>query len=126
MRVLLTRWFDRFARREWIADTALLEAIERAARGLVDAELGGGLIKQRVARAGGGRSGGYRVIVAFRAGDRAVFLYGFAKSERENIAADDLEDLRDLAGGWLAAGPERIAAALDDGAIRELLDERET
>jgi len=52
---------------------------------LIDAELGGGLIKQRVARSGGGRLGGYRTVIAFRAAQRAVFLYGFAKSERDNI-----------------------------------------
>src|ERR1700683_1838925 len=59
-------------------------------RGLIDADLGSGLLKQRVARAGEGRSGGYRTIIAYRAGDRAVFLYGFAKNERDNIGDDEL------------------------------------
>ena len=62
MEVFKTRWFARFARQERIADSSLREAIERAERGLIDADLGGGLIKQRVARPGRGRSGGYRVI----------------------------------------------------------------
>lgn len=75
----------RFARRERIRDSSLCEAIRRAERGLIDADLGGGIIKQRVARPGQGRSGGYRTVLAYRSGDRAVFLYGFAKSERENI-----------------------------------------
>ena len=70
-------------------------------RGLVDAELGGGVVKQRVARAGQGRSGGYRMLIAYRAGDRAVFLYGFAKRERENVDADELLTLREIgARGW--------------------------
>jgi hypothetical protein len=59
--------------------------VRRADRGLVDADLGGGVIKQRVARTGQGRSGGYRMLLAYREGHRAVFLYGFSKSERENI-----------------------------------------
>ena len=63
----------RFTRRERISDRNLREAIERAERGIVDADLGGGLIKQRVARAGQGRSGGYRMLVAYRVRDRAVF-----------------------------------------------------
>ena len=54
MQVLKTRWFARFARQEKIADAGLREAIERAERGLVDADLGGGLIKQRVAGEGRG------------------------------------------------------------------------
>ena len=82
MRVFKTRWLARFARREQIRDTSLCEAIQRAGRGLIDADLGGGLIKQRVAREGQGRSGGYRMIVACQAEGRAVFLYAFAKNER--------------------------------------------
>jgi hypothetical protein len=116
LRVFKTKWLGRFARRERITDASLLEAIERAERGIIDADLGGGLIKQRVARPGQGRSGGYRMIVVYRTKDRAVFLYGFAKSERENIEAADLEDLRLIAADFLAAddkGFERIVAQQD-------------
>jgi len=84
VQVYKTKGLARFARRERIADVSLAEAIDRADRGLIDADLGGGLIKQRVARQGQGRSGGYRTIVAYRTKDRAVFLYAFAKNEREN------------------------------------------
>lgn len=79
MRVYKTKWFARFAKRERISDEALCEAIERAEQGLIDADLGGGLIKQRVARLGGGKSGGYRTIVAYRAKNVAIFLSAFAK-----------------------------------------------
>ena len=116
MRVFKTKWLGRFARRERITDASLLEAIDRAERGLIDADLGGGLIKQRVARPGQGRSGGYRMIVVYRTKDRAIFLYGFAKSERENIEASDLEDLRLIASDFLAADDkdfERITAQQD-------------
>ena len=116
MRVFKTKWLGRFARRERITDASLLEAIERAERGIIDADLGGGLIKQRVARSGQGRSGGYRMIVVHRTNNRAVFLYGFAKSERENIEASELEDLRLIAADFLAAndeGFERIIAQED-------------
>ena len=69
---------------------SLCEAVGRANRGLLDADLGGGVIKQRLARRGQGRSGGYRVLIAYRARVRSIFLYGFAKSERENIEEDEL------------------------------------
>ena len=90
MRIFKTKGVARFVRRERISDRSLREAIERAERGIIDADLGGGLIKQRVARSGQGRSGGYRMLVGYRMRDRAVFLYGFAKSEQDNIDADQL------------------------------------
>ena len=85
MRLYLTKWVTRFVRRERIGNGSLVQAVARAELGLIDADLGGGIIKQRVARAGQGRSGGYRVLIAYRADERAVFLYGFAKRERDNI-----------------------------------------
>ena len=75
MRTFKTKPFARFASREDIADEALCDAVKRAARGMVDADLGGGVIKQRVARRGQGRSGGFRTIVAFRGRERAFFVY---------------------------------------------------
>lgn len=114
----------KFARRERIADASLKEAIERAEHGLIDANLGGGLIKQRVARPGQGRSGGYRMLVAYRTKSRAVFLYGFAKNERENIEPDELLTFRDIAADLLAADSARIAEAIENGVLQEIdLDE---
>ena len=126
MRIFKTKLVARFADKERIADDSLSEAIERAARGLVDADLGGGIIKQRVARPGRGRSGGYRMLVAYRSGDRAVFLYGFAKSERENIGPDELLTLREIGAAWLAADDKRIAGAIEDGALQEVKNDEES
>jgi hypothetical protein len=126
MQVFKTRWFARFARHEKITGASLREAIARAQRGLIDADLGGGLIKQRVARQGQGRSGGYRVIVAYRALGRAVFLFGFAKNERENISPDELVFLRELAENWLAAGAARIRREIEAGNLQEIEDGEET
>lgn len=81
MQAFKTRWLSRFARHERIADASLLEAIVRAESGLIDADLGRGLIKQRVNRRGQGRSGGYRMMIAYRVEDRAVFFYG-SRNER--------------------------------------------
>ncbi len=102
MRVFKTKLFAKFARRERIADASLFEAIERAGQGLIDADLGRGVIKQRVARQGQGRRGGYRTLIAYRFGDFAAFLFGFAKSDRDNIGADELDDLQAIAGQWLS------------------------
>ena len=120
MRVFRTKVFDRFARRERIADDVLIEAIDRAERGLVDADLGGGVIKQRVARPGQGRSGGYRTIVLLRSGIRAVFAYGFAKKDRDNIGRDELEAFRALADELLNYDSTVIERAVAANALIEV------
>jgi hypothetical protein len=120
VQVYKTKGLARFARRERIADASLAEAIDRADRGLIDADLGGGLIKQRVARQGQGRSGGYRTIVAYRTKDRAVFLYAFAKNERENIDPDELAELRKLGLNWLNAPARKMNEAIADGSLQEV------
>jgi hypothetical protein len=125
MRIYKTRWLARFARQQHIADASLREAIVRAEQGLIEADLGGGLIKQRVARLGQGRSGGYRMIVAYRMKDRAVFLYGFAKNERENIDRPELEALREIAAIWLNANAERIALGIAEDELQEVPNDRE-
>jgi hypothetical protein len=120
MRIYKTRWLARFARHERITDQSLREAIARAESGLIDADLGGGLIKQRVARKGQGRSGGYRMIVAYRAKDRAVYFYGFAKSDRENIEPDELLTMREIAAELLARDADQIAEAIRNNKIEEV------
>lgn len=120
MQIFKTKWLARFTRHERIADASLREAIERAERGLIAADLGGSLIKQRVARKGQGKSGGYRMIVAYQTKDRAVFLYGFAKSERENIDPSELATLREIATTWLNATAERIALGIAEDELQEV------
>lgn len=114
--------FSRFARSENIVDKTLAEAVERAERGLVDADLGGGLIKQRVARKGQGRRGGYRVLIAFRTGDFAVFLFGFAKSAEENLDIRQLTVLRRVAASWLSTDAAAIQRAVEDGELVEVIE----
>jgi hypothetical protein len=119
LRIFETKWFARFARKEKIEAARLREAIERAEEGSVDAELGGNLIKQRVSRRGGGRSGGFRTVIAYRAKTRSIFLYGFAKNVTANIDRDDLEILRKLAGRFLAMNDKELERAV---AEKELIE----
>lgn len=125
MEILGTRWFAWFVRREGITDRSLSAAIARAERGLVDADLGGGLIKQRVARRGQGKSGGYRTIIVYRSKKRAVFLYGFAKSEQENVDSETLRSLKRVGEGWLSADASTIREALDDLSLQEVENDEE-
>ena len=87
----------------------------------MDADLGGGLIKQRVARSGQGRRGGYRVLIAMRQGDFAVLLFGFAKSAQDNLDDRQLNLLRGLAASWLSAGAATIKKAVEQGELVEAL-----
>jgi hypothetical protein len=115
-----TKAFARRARQEGISDEQLHEAVERAARGLIDAELGGGLIKQRIARPGRGRSGGFRTIIAWRAKDRSIFVYAFAKNMRDNISDAELADLEDLAALFLGYSSKEIDRAVAAGELLEV------
>ena len=120
MQTFKTKAFARFAKREALEDAALHEAVRRAREGLIDADLGGGVIKQRVARKGEGRSGGFRTIVLFRRGELAFFVYGFAKSDRANLRRNELATFRLLADEYLALNPDEIAAAQAVGSIIEV------
>ena len=120
MRIFKTKLFARFARRERISDGALCEAVSRVEKGLVDADLGGGVIKQRIARQGQGRSGGYRVLIAFRDKERTIFVYGFAKSDRDNIDDQELAVVREVSASWLAADTKMIGLALAQGLLIEV------
>jgi hypothetical protein len=119
-RVFKTRWFQRFARKEKIRDAVLLDAVVRAEQGQLDADLGGGVIKQRIARPGQGKSGGYRTIILFKQGQRAVFVYGFAKSEKENIDADEEKQFKEAARHMLRLTEKQIAELVKGGDFVEV------
>lgn len=98
-----------------------MQAAADVAAGNFDADLGGGVFKQRVARPGSGKSGGYRT--SFRAGRHSFFVYVFAKSERANISAKELRALKKLADELLGYSSARIAAAEKAGELIELVDD---
>jgi hypothetical protein len=115
MRLFATKEFARQARKNRVRDEDLKEAVQRAEEGLVDATIGAHLIKQRVAREGKGRSGGYRTIIFLKEGDRAVFLHMFEKSQQANLTALEEEAYRDFA---------KVLAVLDDEAFAAAAEKR--
>jgi hypothetical protein len=119
VRIFKTKTLAKFTRQNRIVDSSLVSAVERAMRGLIDADLGGHIIKQRVARPGEGKRGGFRLLIGFGS-QRSVFLFGFAKNERENIEAAELKTLREIAETFLKADEEKIAQALKDGTLIEV------
>jgi hypothetical protein len=120
MKIYKTRWFNRWSRKQDIEDSALCDAVREIAGGLFDADLGGGLIKKRVARPGKGKSGGFRTLLATNQGDLWIFVYGFAKNERSNINRDEEEQLKELAKDLLSLAPEGIELFKDEGKLFEV------
>jgi hypothetical protein len=120
VRILATRWLPASPDGKAFADAELREAVRRAERGLVDADLGGGVLKQRIARPHAGKRGGFRSIVIFRAGERAIFVYGFAKSDRATIRKDELLGFKRLAAEMLGYDDAALAKAVASGALEEV------
>ena len=120
MRIFKNAWFERFARKQKIQDAVLREAVRRAEQGLIDADLGGGVIKQRVARAGQGRSGGYRTLILYRQAHRAFFVYGFAKSQQANISDEEEAAFKKAARHVLELTDEQLATLIQNGQFSEV------
>ncbi|MDF9435884.1 type II toxin-antitoxin system RelE/ParE family toxin [Chromohalobacter israelensis] len=123
MRIFKNAWFERFARKQKLDDAALRDAIQRAEQGLVDADLGGGVIKQRVARPGQGKSGGYRTIILYRQAHRAFFVYGFAKSQQSNISDDEKAAFKQAAQHILDLSEEHLVEMIRRGQFSEVEDD---
>ena len=121
MQTFKTKAFARFADHEGLEDAALCVAVLRAREGRIDADLDGGVIKQRIARKGGGRSRGFRAVVLYRHGELAFFVYGFAKSSRKNLRRDELIAFRVLADEMLGLTGAGLSAALANGTIIEVV-----
>ena len=117
MRAFKTKWFARWARREGLGDGALAIAVAEMERGLIDAQLGGQVVKKRVPLPGRGKRGGTRTLLAFRQGEKAFFIYGFAKNERSTVSDDELNALKLLAKEVLSYGPAKLAKTINAGEL---------
>ena len=119
-RVFKTRHFARWMRKTDLSNEALCYAVDEMIQGLIDADLGGGVVKKRVGLSGRGKRGGARTLVATNKGNRWFFVYGFEKNDRANIFEDELEALKDLAEQLLARTGKQLAEALNDGTLSEI------
>lgn len=118
-RVFRTRHFHRWARKTELTDKALSLAVIEMSQGLIDADLGGGVVKKRIAVGARGKSGGVRILIATNKGDRWFFLFGFAKHTRANITVTELEALRSLASDLLKLTVSQLQEAVENGSLQE-------
>ena len=121
MKVFQNAWFGRFARKKKIGVDVLWDAVERAENGQVDADLGGGVIKQRIARPGESKSKGYRSIVLFRKGESSFFVYGFSKSELGNIRNDEEAQFKKMAKHVLSLTDAQLSELVANGQFEEVV-----
>ena len=122
-RVFKTRHFKRWMRKTELTDDALCAAVLEMVEGLIDAELGGGVVKKRIGIAGRGKRGSARTLIATNKGSRWFFVYGFEKSDRANISSDELEALQALASDLLALSGKELSQAVEDTTLEEICND---
>ena len=122
MQIFQTKWFAHWADKEGLSSRTLCAAVAEMSQGLVDANLGGHVVKKRVSLGGRGKSGGVRTLLAFKTNDKAFFLYGFAKNQQSNITEKELKALKLLAAKLLAYDGRQLANAM---AAQELYEVKE-
>ena len=125
MSIYKTKEFSKFARKAGLGSAEMLEAARALASGQWDADLGGGVYKQRIAREGGGKSGGFRTIILFKVGGHSFFVHGFAKNEKANITPKELKALKALASTFLGFDAEALKTASAAGEIAEVKNDGE-
>ena len=123
MRVFKNKWFQKWAAKEGLSDEVLLTAVEEMEDGLIDAELGGHVVKKRVALPGRGKRGGSRTLVVYQQSNKAFFVYGFAKNERANISVKQLKVLKLLATQLLGYTNSALVKATKAGELIEVNDD---
>jgi hypothetical protein len=119
-RVFKTRHFSRWMRKTELSDSALCVAVVEMERGLIDADLGGGVVKKRVGLPGRGMSGGARTLVATNKGNRWFFVFGFEKNERPNVTSKELEAVQKIAADLLKLTSKDLDAHVELGELQEI------
>lgn len=119
-----TKHFSRWAAKAGITDAVLSVALQEMKKGLIDADLGGGIIKKRVALPGKGKRGGARTLLATNKNDRWFYVYGFEKNEKDNVTTKELDALKLLAGDLLNLSAEQITEAISSGVLLEVKHEK--
>jgi hypothetical protein len=115
MQIFKNRWFDKWAKKEKLMDSVLITAVAEMEQGLIDAELGGHVVKKRIPLPGRGKRGGARTILAYRIEEKAFFIYGFAKNRQDNLNATELEALQILAADILG---------YDNATLKKLVEQK--
>ncbi|MFZ4762261.1 MAG: type II toxin-antitoxin system RelE/ParE family toxin [Alphaproteobacteria bacterium] len=121
MKIYKSKSFAKFTKKEGISNQKLFDTVNDAEKGIIYADYGDGVIKQRISRKGGGKSGGYRSIVLFRVGNRAFFVHGFAKKDAENITPNEIMFFKEIASIHLHCSDQEIDLLVNKGIYQEVV-----
>jgi hypothetical protein len=120
MKKLSTKWFRKWSKKANLSNQDLLETIQNLESGLSVSDLGGNLYKVRVKREHSGKSAGFRTIIVFKSGDKAIFIYGFGKNEKDNINKSELQYLKKLGHDLITLDPRQLKLAISKGVLLDL------
>jgi hypothetical protein len=120
MRILVIKEFSKWAKGCDLTDDLLCDAVDEIERGLIDADLGGHLLKKRIATKGKGKSGSVRTLLTFSQGNRTIFMYGFEKSERANVTLKEKKMLQELGKFYLSLTDTELDSRIKSRVLREI------
>jgi len=120
MDIFKSKWFNKWALKEGLSDRALIDAVRDLENGLNDGDLGAHVYKKRAAAVGQGKRGGYRTIVAFKVADKAFFIFGFSKNQRDNIDKKELKALKLMAKELLGYSEHQLKIVINEGELIEV------
>jgi len=123
LRILKTKLFHRWAKKNQLNDDALIKAINEIEEGLVDVDLGSHIYKKRIATKGKGKSGSVRTVLAYKTKNRAFFLYVFEKKQRDNISEKEIQALKIFGAYLLKLTDRQIDDKIKEGSLLEINNE---
>ena len=123
MKRLSTKWFKKWSKKVKLANDDLLGAISDLEDGLSTTDLGSHLFKVRVKREHSGKSSGFRTIIVYQENEKAIFLYGFGKNEKENIDKSELQYFKKLGDDLLALNSEQLEESIRQKILFDLEEE---
>jgi hypothetical protein len=125
-RVFVTRHFRRWMSKAGLIEATLCEAVVEMRRGLIDADLGGHVVKKRLPLPGRGKRGGARTLVATDKRETWIFVYGFTKNQRDDVPGEDLAAWQALAADLLRGSAADLESKAAAGVLAEICDGVET
>jgi hypothetical protein len=122
MNKLSTKWFKKWSKKVKLTNNDLLEAIDDLEDGASTTDLGSHLFKVRVSREHSGKSSGFRTIIIYQENEKAIFLYGFGKNEKQNISKAELQYFKKLGNDLLALNAKQLEDVIGQKILFELED----
>jgi hypothetical protein len=119
----MTKKFEKWAIKNKLPRQDLTKSLTEVIGGTVEANLGGHIFKKRIAKSGQGKRGSFRTIICFKQSDRAVYLHGFSKNDKENISDKELQSLKELAAILLNMNEKELQTAISSGILVEVNNE---